>query len=379
MAVSSDEQDTVISMANKRAELEQRRVAEQDRESRRRMEGGAEPPKPWLTYTLIGLNVAVWLVMVGVGVDAFEPAADQLLAWGGNLGVQTTHGQWWRLLTATFIHAGIMHLAFNMYFMWAIGRITEQVFRPAGYALLYFGSGLIASLVSVAWQPMVVSVGASGALFGVFGGFLGFTIRRRELLPPEFVRSVRRNALVLIGINLAISFMVPNIDIAAHIGGLLAGLGIGYGVAMLAERPVQSREEGVALQRKVVAMMSVAVAVVLVAGILGVPRYDDVFATFDRVIALNEKAFIAVNTAEGDEARARAIETVSLPAVESMQAELAGLERVPKDTRDKVDALKRYADLTHQAFEHELKGLRTNDPIELLEAKRLHEEADRQP
>ena len=123
----------------------------------------------------------------------------------------------------------------------------------------------------------------------------------------------------------------------------------------------------------------VAVAVLLVAGALGVPRYDDVYAAFHRVIALNEQAFVAVNSAEGDEARAQAIETVALPAVESMQAELAALEQVPGDARDKVEALRRYADLTHQAFEHELKGLRTKDPIELLEAKRLHEEADRQP
>jgi rhomboid protease GluP len=195
-----------------------------------------ESSRPWVCWTLLTLNILVWLAMVIAGLDPMNPTAQQLLEWGGNLGLLTVQGQWWRLLTSMFLHAGLIHLAFNGYFLWVVGRLTEQVFGALAFTLLYFGSGLLASLVSSLWQPDVVSVGASGALFGVFGGFLGFTLRNRGLLPREFVAQVYRNALVLIGLNVVIGLTVENIDLAAHVGGLVAGVGIGWLLALLGER-----------------------------------------------------------------------------------------------------------------------------------------------
>src|SRR5262245_27093497 len=107
---------------------------------------GDSMPNPWLTWTLIGLNAAIWVVMVGSGVDVVHPGDSSpersfaLFNWGGNFGVATAGGQWWRLLTSTFIHADILHLAFNLYFAWVIGRICERIFGAASYALIYFGS-----------------------------------------------------------------------------------------------------------------------------------------------------------------------------------------------------------------------------------------------
>ena len=266
-----DSDGRVISFAEAQAEAKARQAQAaraQARAQARRPSG--EASKPWLTYAVIGLNAAVWLVMVGLGVDAFEPDGYTLLRWGGNLGIATIDGQWWRLLTATFLHAGILHLAFNLYFAWVIGRLCEQIYGPAAYALVYLGSGLFASLVSIAWQPMVVSVGASGALFGVFGAFLGFTIRRRDMLPPEFVSSVRRNALILIGINLALGLAVPGIDVAAHAGGLAGGLAIGYAIARLAEKPARTPEEARKIKVRAIGLVGAATAVILVAGCFAV-------------------------------------------------------------------------------------------------------------
>lgn len=367
----------VLSLAEKRAEIEQARArAEADRREQDRQRGPES--KPWLTYSLMGAIILVWLAMVGVGVDPLEPDAQALLDWGGNVGVRTVNGEWWRLLTATFLHAGIMHLAFNAYFLWAIGRITERVFGPAAYALVYFGSGLIASMVSVAWQPAVVGVGASGALFGVFGAFLGFTIRRRDLLPEEFVRNVRRNALILIGLNLAIGLFVPNIDLAAHLGGLVAGLGIGYLIARLAEKPVKDRAEGLALRRRVVAVVAAMVVGVLVAGALLVPRYDDVYGALDRVFVLNSEAFAAYNASAGsdDAARIEALEAEVIPKMRELEAELAALERVPPDFEARVEALRRYAEMSREGFELELRGRRQNNPLDIAKGQRLVEEAD---
>jgi rhomboid protease GluP len=284
--VNDDEQDAVISLAERRAQA-QAAAAEAARrqamQQTRRSDGDA-PAKPWLTWTLIGLNAAIWVVMVGLGADVMQPDGLTLLQWGGNFGLLTAGGQWWRLLTCTFIHAGILHLAFNLYFAWVIGRICEQVFGPAAYALIYFGSGLLASLISITWQPAAVSVGASGALFGVFGGFLGFTIRRRDMLRPEFVSSVRRNALILIGLNLVFGFAVEGIDLAAHIGGLVAGLGIGYSIAKLAERPVHSQQEARAVRVRAIGLTALATAAVLFAGALAfTQRHADAIAEFAEI------------------------------------------------------------------------------------------------
>jgi rhomboid protease GluP len=376
--VNQDEQDPVISLAERRAQA-QAAAAEAAREQamqQTRRTDADSMPNPWLTWTLIGLNAAVWVVMVGFGVDVLEPKAEALINWGGNLGFLTSGGQWWRLLTATFIHAGILHLAFNLYFAWAIGRVCEQIFGAAAYALIYFGSGLIASLVSVAWQPGIVSVGASGALFGVFGAFLGFTIRRRGMLAPEFVNSVRRNALILIGINLVIGFAVPGIDVAAHIGGLVAGLGIGYAIAKLAEKPVSSKQEAQAVRVRAIGLTALATIVVLLAGALGVPRYENPLPVLDGVLERTNDVIHKYETTADVEDRITVLERELIPTLRESEAELAQLDRLPKQFREIVDTLQGVVALEIRAYEYELEGLRNNDHVALAEAQKLHREAD---
>lgn len=372
-----EDDGAIISLAQRRARAQQ---AEAEAARRQAMQqqtraDGDPLPKPWLTYVLIGLNAAVWLVMVGFGVDGFEPSAAALLAWGGNLGLQTANGEWWRLLTATFIHAGIMHLAFNLYFAWVIGRICEQIFGASAYALIYFGSGLLASLVSVAWQPAVVSVGASGALFGVFGAFLGFTIRRRDMLRPEFVSSVRRNALILIGINLVIGFAVPGIDVAAHVGGLVAGLGIGYLIAKLAEKPVSSRQQARAVRARAIGLTGLLTAALVLAGAFAVPRYENPMPVLERVWNRYDSTVQRYEAAQDVASRMQTIEQDILPMLRDGQAELGQLERVPERMRDAVDASKRYFELQIRAFERELDALRNDDPAALRQADQLHQQA----
>ncbi len=332
--------------------------------------------QPWVSYLLLGANILVWVVMVAFGVEAMEPSAEALLEWGGNLGLLTMHGQWWRLLTAMFLHAGLVHLAFNGYFLWVIGRVTELVFGPLAYALIYFGSGLIASMVSLYWQPDVVSVGASGALFGVFGAFLGITLRRRDRLPPEFVKQVRRNAFILIGINLAIGLGVPNIDMAAHIGGLAGGFGIGWLLARLVEKPSRSPAEHRRLRARAVAIVGSLTATLLLAGALLAPRYDDLFGVLERFDDLHAKVVTRYEEAGEDlQLREQVLEREVLPTMREIEAELATLERVPERARPNIDQLEEYASVRRQAFEAELQALQDDDLAQLEEAQRLHERA----
>ena len=267
------EQGEVVSIAERRAAAEARAAAAAREQARNQAIDPNDLPKPWLTYTLLGLNIAVWLVMVGVGVNASSPTAAELIPWGANIGVLVVAGEPWRLVSAMFLHGGIMHLAFNLYFLWVIGRICEQIYSPGPYAVVYLGSGLLGGIVSIAWQPVAVSVGASGALFGVFGAFIGFTIRRRGSLPTAFVANVRRNALVLIGINLGISLIVPGIDIAAHIGGLLAGLGLGYLLTWLGERPVSTPAEAKSMRLRATLFTAALALALTAAGGYGVKLY----------------------------------------------------------------------------------------------------------
>src|SRR5262249_40779524 len=133
-------------------------------------------PVPWergatrhvaLTQVLVGINAAVFLGMILAGMSLTDPSTQQLIRWGANWGPLTLGGQPWRLLTCIFLHAGILHIGFNMWCLWDLGALCESLYGPWTFGAVYFISGVGASITSVAWNPGGVSVGASGAIFGV--------------------------------------------------------------------------------------------------------------------------------------------------------------------------------------------------------------------
>lgn len=372
----SESDGGVVSLAQRRAQAEAREAEAARRQARQQARAApGELSKPWVTYVVIGLNLLVWIAMVGSGVHAYEPKGSVLLDWGGNLGVLTGSGQWWRLFTAMFLHGGFIHLGFNLYFAWIVGRVCEQIYGSAAYAVVYLGSGLIASLVSAAWQPAVVSVGASGALFGVFGAFLAFTVRRRSMLAPEFVRGVLRNGVILVGVNLAIGIAIPGIDVVAHIGGLVAGFGLGYLIAALAEKPVKTQAQAKAVRMRAIAAASVAAVVVLVGGALALPRWDNPMPVFEEFGSRHDELFDRYEATEIPAERITLIENEILPFLREAELALSGLDRVPANLRDLVDSRVRYYALQHEAFTLELAGMRNNDVVLLAEADNLHAEA----
>ena len=147
-----------------------------------------------------------------------------MLDWGANFGPLTLAGQWWRLLTCMFLHFGLIHIGFNMYVLWQIGHFVERLVGNAGLLLLYLMSGLAASIASLAWNPSVVSAGASGAVFGVCGALLGFIAFRRDTIPGQVIKSLRSSLITFVIYNVVFSMVVPAIDMAAHLGGFVYGL-----------------------------------------------------------------------------------------------------------------------------------------------------------
>ena len=186
-----------------------------------------EPRRFIVTPTLVAMNVACFLAMVSVGVSATAPTAAEVLPFGANFGALTVNGQWWRLLSSTFIHYGFLHLGFNMWCLWSLGNLAERLFGNGRFLLIYILSGLGGSAASLVWHPYVVSAGASGAVFGIAGALAAFLYLARIHLPERAARDLLTSILIFIGFNLAFGFTMDGIDNAGHLGGLIVGALLG--------------------------------------------------------------------------------------------------------------------------------------------------------
>jgi membrane associated rhomboid family serine protease len=167
-----------------------------------------------VTYALIAINVLIYLIGASQGAGLNNP--------GGSLyaklwldAPQFHDGGWWRLVTTMFLHASVLHIAFNMFALWVIGRPVEQHLGTARYIGLYLVSGLAGSAGALLQTPGV-TVGASGAIFGILGAML--------VIEWQATGRLGGNAMTLIVINLVISFAIPGISWGGHVGGLIGGI-----------------------------------------------------------------------------------------------------------------------------------------------------------
>ena len=170
--------------------------------------------KPIITYILIALCIIMFIV------SGFGYKTDTLVLFGANYGPLVKHGEIYRLITCMFLHAGIVHLGLNMYSLFIVGPRLEDFFGKWKYLLIYLISGISASLLSIGLNGDVVSVGASGAIFGLFGALLyfGYTYR-------GYIATIIRSQIVPIVLyNLLIGFFIPGIDMWGHVGGLIGGV-----------------------------------------------------------------------------------------------------------------------------------------------------------
>ncbi len=181
------------------------------------------PYTPWLTYALAAANVAVWLLTIALGASAFSPTAQWLLDHGGNQGARTLDGEPWRLFTSMFLHGGVLHLGMNLLGLIGGGRLVERLFGRLGFAAIYLVSGLAGSLASaLRSDASVVSVGASGAIFGVLGAAGAYYVLHRDRMDQHAAREAS-GLLMCIGYNLVFGVTQSGIDMYAHLGGLAGG------------------------------------------------------------------------------------------------------------------------------------------------------------
>jgi membrane associated rhomboid family serine protease len=181
---------------------------------------GALGGRPWVTPIIVAINVVVFAAMAVATKKLGQFTTPELLQWGANFGPLTVNGQWWRLLTALFIHLSLLHILLNMWALWNVGRLSERLFGGGTLLFLYAFAGVLASLTSIAWDPSLSSVGASGAIFGLFGALLAFLIRQRHQVPPTIVRKHWISTATFVLFNLVSGALQPGIDNTAHVGEL---------------------------------------------------------------------------------------------------------------------------------------------------------------
>jgi rhomboid protease GluP len=195
------------------------------------------------TYLLVGINCLVFLAMTARGVSLFAPTSDQLMRWGANhAGLVLIYGEWWRIVTAMFVHVGLIHLATNMWCLWNLGLLAEPLLGSGGLLAAYILSGAAGNLLStlVNWLGpfhdaggnvgFPVGAGASGAVFGIAGVLIILLKSPRLPVPPLELRKLRKSVIYFAAINfiIGIGTMAPGfgvkIDNMAHLGGFLCGL-----------------------------------------------------------------------------------------------------------------------------------------------------------
>jgi membrane associated rhomboid family serine protease len=180
----------------------------------------------YVTPIIMGVNILVFLAMVlaGLGVASFRTS--DLLNWGANYSLLVRQGQWFRLVTSMFVHGGLFHLAMNTYGLLFAGLFLESMLGTGKFAFAYLFTGITASIVSILVHPNTVTLGASGAIFGLYGVLLVL------LFVKDFGRALTKDPLLIniaifIGVNLLIGSLAIGIDNAAHVGGLLSGILLG--------------------------------------------------------------------------------------------------------------------------------------------------------
>jgi rhomboid protease GluP len=209
---------------------------------RRRRPAWAESPA---TYLLVGINCAVFLAMVARGASFWMPTLDQLMFWGADRPNNVlVYGEWWRIVTAMFVHVGILHLATNMWCLWNLGLLAEPLMGSFGLFAAYILTGAAGNLLSTFYnwvRPIhdasgapyfQAGAGASGAVFGIAGALIVLLKSKQLPVPPLEVKKLRKSVIYFAAINLVIGLSINfgsgftgvEVDNSAHIGGFLCGL-----------------------------------------------------------------------------------------------------------------------------------------------------------
>lgn len=307
-----------------------------------------------VTYTLMGMNILFFAIMIINGVGIFQPEVQHLVEWGANVRLLTEGGEWWRLGSAMFMHIGIIHLLLNMYALFSIGVHLEPAMGRWKFLAAYLATGILASVTSIWWHENTASAGASGAIFGMYGVFLAL------LTTKFFDKNAQKALLSSIGIFVAYNLlygMKAGIDNAAHIGGLISGLGLGYLYFFLQKTKYA---------KHYVVICLVLASAIAFAYLNGKQNADTAFyKVWDKVSVLEEQALAPLKNREQLSSADFMNQTrnISLPAWQKAKEEISSvntLELTPK-TLQLRNLIAEYVDLRIQFSAAVIEAERSQD------------------
>ena len=331
-----------------------------------------------VTVALVGINVAVFGAMLVYGAGLWHSPNGVQLAWGAGFGPATKDGEWWRLGTAMFLHFGLVHLAMNMWALWDAGRLVERLYGSIRFVVVYFASGLTGNLVSLIVQgDRAVSGGASGAVFGVYGALLVCLWRERRQVHPVEFRWLFGGAAVFSAAIIGFGLLIPGIDNAAHIGGLISGALTGVALS----RPLSAESPKIGRSRWA-AVGAYSIAVIALVSSIPAPSYrwqeelqarEEIrgFLGDDRRIIDRWRQILDAGRQGGAsfEQLAERIETDVTREYRGSFEQLSALHLDPAaPSAMTLDVLRKYTRLRGDASQSLAEALRMNDPERIREA-----------
>jgi membrane associated rhomboid family serine protease len=349
-------------------------AAESDPEREYRDSLRARTGRLLVTPALVAINV---MVVVGILFSAGAIGdPDTLLAWGGSLGPRTTNGEWWRLVTSTFVHTGTLHLLVNVAALIQIGAVLERLAGRLAFAGVYVAAGVFAGLVNLSSHPLTVTSGASAAILGLYGLLLASALwqrfqRRGEDPPPDEDENAASTAAIplrlmkRLGAGAAVFFVysalngfVHTAEWAALLAGVMSGLALGRGVG--GEEPKTSRAAAV-----IAAAAAIAIAIALpLRNIANVkPEIVNVLATEERTVALYREASDAF--ARGRltaDALAQLAERTIMFELQGADERLAALKNVPPEQQPLVADARAYLRLRGKSWQARAVAIRKTNP-----------------
>lgn len=321
------------------------------------------------TPALIALNVTIFVFMLAGPGALGDPAT--LVGWGANIAPRTTNGEWWRVVTAMFVHSGMLHLLVNVAGLVQVGLLLERLVGPVAFTAVYITAGVFAGLVSLSMHPVSVTSGASGAIFGIYGLLLAAAIwgilRRSTLtIPLKAVKRLGPAAAVFILYNVATDSLPVEAELAGFVTGFVCGLVLAIHVG---DRKTPARRVAAAMAPAVV--IAVAFAVPL-RGIADVgPEIARVVAVEDRTASVYQVALDRFrNGRMTTEALAQLIDRTIMPELQAADVRLKALDKVPPEHRPLVADAEEYVRLRSESWRLRSEGLRKTDGLTRREAGR---------
>ena len=338
-------------------------------------------------HALIAINALVFLAMLADGAGLIQPNSAVHLRWGANFGPITKDGEWWRLLACTFLHFGLVHLAMNMWVLWGAGGLVERLYGNFTFLAIYLFAGLTGSFASLLWNAdKVVSAGASGAVFGVYGALAAYVLRERGSVPGSVLKSLTGSTVAFIIYSIVLGAAISAIDNAAHAGGLVGGFALGLVLA----RPLSPRVPLSAV-RVLGATIFAASLLSLLYFVLPPPAYSysaqkaaseaiKTFAAEEEALARKASALVEARRTGRitDLEVSEGIERDLLPGWNQAHARFSAirLEETAPAARA-LRALTEYVGTRRDMFAHYAAGMKSGDPARIAKAEALAAEAQR--